>query len=223
MSISLGKKQGSQRGETNVDPETQARMKQMWDAAQAAGKAGPSPLVTGASDYNSGLMRGGNLGLGALMGDKGSVSTLMDPYQQQVIDANNAQWGRVNQQTQNQVNDRATAAGAFGGTRQAVATGTALSANNVAQGAQTAGLLSSGYSDAMQRAQALASGGFAGAGANANLGMGGVGNPQQWLLQMMKMGYLGPQGSSFTGHDTGVSSGAQFDPLKYFAAAGGGG
>lgn len=198
-------KTDSSRGEQNMDPTTQAYIKQIMDAATKAGAAGPSPLVGGATDYNTGLMKAGNLGMGALSGDPNATQTLMNPFQQQVIDANNANWKRTNLQTQNQVGSNATQAGAFGGTRQAVATGAALSGNNIAQGQQTAGLLQGGFSDAMNRAAQLAQGGFAGAGANANLGMGGVGNPYQWLMNMLNQGYKGPMGSSYTGHDTGVN------------------
>lgn len=204
MSVSKGGQRQSSNSTTNVDTETQARMKQMWDAAMGAGSAGPSPLVTGATDFNGGMMKAGNLGLGAMSGDPSAVSTLMNPYTPNVIDANNAQWQRTNQQTQNQVNDRATQAGAFGGDRRGVATGAALSANNVAQGAQTAGLLSNGYSDAMARAGQMAGMGAAGAGANANLGMGGVGNAQQWLMNMLKQGYMGPMGQTSSGASAGT-------------------
>lgn len=210
MSKSAGVKTDSTRGEQNIDPQTAAWIKQIMDAAQKAGAAGPSPLVGGATDYNSGLMKAGNLGLGAMSGDPNAVATLMNPYQQQVIDANNKQWGQTNQATQNQVNARATAAGAFGGSRQGVATGSALAQNNMAQQGQTAGLLQGGFTDAMNRAGQLAQGGFYGAGANANLGMGGVGNPSQWLMMMLNQGYKGPMGQSYTGHDTGFNTQASF-------------
>jgi hypothetical protein len=220
MSISKGGQRQSQNSTTNVDPVTQAYMKQVMDAARGAGSAGPSPLVTGAGDYNTGLMKAGNLGMGALSGDPSAVASLMNPYQSQVIDANNAMWQRMNSQALNQVDDRATQAGAFGGSRNAVASGTALSNNNIAQGAQTAGLLNSGFSDMMQRAAGMAGMGFQGAGANANLGMGGVGNPQQWLMQMLKQGYMGPMGQSSSGTSAGTSGSVGFNPLQFFAMAG---
>ncbi len=183
----------------NVDTQTRDYLSEIQNASRNAGLSGPSPLVTGAAGYNTGLQNAGNLGVSALSGDQAATQQLMNPYQQQVIDANNAQWQHVNQQTQNQVNDRAMKAGAFGGSRQGVATGTALAANNLAQQGQTAGLLNSGYTDTMNRAQALASGGYAGAQANANLGLGGVGNAQQWLANMLNQGYRGPTGSTSGG------------------------
>lgn len=183
----------------SVDTQTRDYMSEIQNAARNAGLAGPSPLVTGAADYNTGLQKAGGLGLDALSGNTAATQQLMNPYQQQVIDANNAQWQHVNQQTQNQINDRATRAGAFGGSRQGVATGTALAANNQSQQGQTAGLLQGGFSDAMNRASQLASGGYAGAQSNANLGLGGVGNAQQWLLQMLNQGYRGPTGGTSGG------------------------
>lgn len=193
----------------------------MWAAAQQAGAAGPSPLVGGATDYNTGLMKAGNLGMGALSGSPDAVKALMDPYQQQVIDANNAGWQRTNANTMNQVNDAATRAGAFGGSRAAVATGSALSQNNQAQQGQTAGLLSSGYNDAMTRAGQMASGGFAGSQANANLGMNGVGNPQQWLMMMLNQAFKGPMGSTSSGTQTGTSGSGAFDLGSLMSGLGG--
>lgn len=194
-------------GSQYIDPITQGRMGEMWAAAQGAGMSGPSPLVTGATGYNTGLMTAGNTGLNALAGNADSTKALMDPYQQQVINANNAQWQQTNANTMKQVNDAATSAGAFGGSRASVARGAALSGNNVAQQQQTAGLLSSGYQGAMDRASQLAQMGYAGAGANANLGMGGVGNPQQWLMMMLNQAYKGPMGQNTSQHTSGATAG----------------
>jgi len=204
---------------TNIDTQTQAYQQAIRNAAEQAGNAGPSPLVTGAAGYNTGLQTAGNVGLGALSGDPRMASQLMNPYQQQVIDANNAQWGHVNQQTQNQINDRATRAGAFGGSRQGVATGTALAQNNQEQMGQTAGLLQGGYSDAMNRANQLATLGYAGAGQNANLGLGGVGNAQQWLMNMLNQGYKGPMGQTTYGKSQGDTSGHGVDLAQAAMAA----
>lgn len=181
-------------GSNFVDQGTQDYLNKIRGAGQAAGAAGPSPLLGGASDYYSGLMKGGNLGFGALSGDAASAQQLMNPYQNQVIDQNNAQWQKINAQTANQVDDAATRAGAFGGSRHGVAAGVALANNNQAQAGQTAGLLNQGYSDMQQRAASLAGLGFAGAGQNANLGFGGVGSPDAWMLNMLKQGYMGPLG-----------------------------
>jgi hypothetical protein len=208
--MSFGKSAGGQRetqnSQTSVDPATAQRIQQMWEAAQAAGQAGPSPLATGAAGYNTGAMNAGNLGMGALSGDPNAVSTLMNPYQQQVIGAANNQWDQTDQHTMNAVNDRATQAGAFGGSRQGVATGVALGQNNLNRNSQISGLLSSGFDNTMNRAGNLAGMGFAGAQSNANLGMGGVGSPQQWLMQMLSQGFH-PTGQTSSGSSSGTQYG----------------
>jgi hypothetical protein len=192
----------TENSQTGVDPTTMAWMKQMWDAAQGAGAAGPSSLTTDAAGYNSGLMGAGQKGLAALSGDAGAAAGLMNPYQSQVVDAANQQWDRTNQQTTLNANDAATRAGAFGGARHGIMEGTAIGQNNMNRNSQIGGLLSSGYDQTMNRAGTLAGMGFAGAGANANLGMGGVGSPQQWLLQMLKQGFAGPTGTTSSGAKT---------------------
>lgn len=211
MSFGAGKNKKketqSYNNTTAVDATTQAYQQQIRNAAEQAGNAGPSPLIGGATSYNTGLQNYGDIGARALSGDQQAASQLMNPYQQQVIDANNAQWQHTNAQTMNQVNDAATRAGAFGGSRHGVAEGVALANNNRAQMGQTAGLLSSGYNNAMGQAGQLAGMGFAGAQQNANLGLGGVGNAQQWLMNMLNQGYKGPMGQTSSGASQGNQSG----------------
>lgn len=221
MSIGKGGQRNTQKSQSGVDAPTSDYLQQMWQSAQGAGAAGPSSLVTDASGYYGGAMKAGNLGMGALSGDPSAVKSLMDPYQQQVIGAMRDEAGVTDQRTMNAVNDRATAAGAFGGTRHGVATGTALAANNRALNTQIGGLLSSGYGDAMNRAGQLAGMGYNAAGANANLGMGGVGNPDQWRMEMMRRGFIMPTGQQSSGSSAGVYANASFDPLKMFQTGGG--
>lgn len=199
MSVSIGGGKGKNKGTSAIDNSSQDYMKRVRAAAEAAGKAGPSPLVGGATDYYKQMMGGGNLGLGALSGNAGDVSQLMNPYQQQVVNSMNANWDQADQRTMNEVNDRATQAGAFGGSRNGVATGTALAQNSMNRNSQIGGLLYGGFNDAMGRAQTLAGMGAYGAGQNANLGLGGVGSPQQWLYQQMLAGYGGPLGGQQNG------------------------
>lgn len=223
MSKSAGGQRQSQNQTTNIDPQSQDWLKQIMNAAANAGSQGPSPLVGGATDYNSAAMKAGNLGMGALSGDPNAVASMMNPYQKQVIDAMRAQSGVSDQQGMNTINEAATKAGAFGGSRQGVATGTMLAANARNLNSNIGGLLSSGYDNAMNRAGTMAGMGFAGAGANANLGMGGVGNPNQWLMNMLNQGYHGPMGQSGSGTTTGTNTKVEFDPLKMFASMFGGG
>lgn len=216
MSIGKGGQKQWSNDKTQIDDVTQQRMEEMWRAAQGAGNAGPSPLVTGATDYNSGAMKAGNLGMGALTGDPNAVAAFMNPYQKNVIDEVQKNFGLLNDRTMMGVNDAATRAGAFGGSRHGVATGTALAENARTASGQVAGLLNSGFDDAMQRAAMAAGMGFQGAGANANLGMGGVGNPEQWKLMMQKLGFMGPMGQTSGGTRTGITGDVKFEPLKYF-------
>lgn len=223
MSLSFGGQRQTQSQNTSLDGTTQAYLKQIMDAARGAGAAGPSPLVGGATDYYNTAMTGGNLGMGALSGDPRAAQQLMNPYQSQVIDANNAQWAKTNAATSAQVDDEATRAGAFGGSRHGVAEGIALGNNNQAQQQQTAGLLSTGYGDAMNRASQLAQMGYGAAGQNANLGLGGVGSPQQWLMQQLRAGFVMPTGqqsngsSSMVGAQGGFNAGdAAKGAMKFF-------
>jgi hypothetical protein len=207
VSFSFGGQRQTQSQQSGVDATTKSYLQQIMDAAKASGQAGPSPLLTGASGYNTGAMNAGNLGMGFLTGDPRSQQAFMNPYQQQVIDANNAQWANTNAATSNQINDEATKAGAFGGSRHGVAEGVALANNNQAQQQQTAGLLSNGFTNAQNTAQNVAQMGFNAAGANANLGFGGVGSPSQWMLQQLRSGFVMPTGQQSSG--SGNSFGGQ--------------
>jgi hypothetical protein len=132
----------------------------------------------------------------------------MNPYQQQVLDANNAAWQKVNTQGANSLNAAATQANAFGGSRHGVAQGVMQSNNNMAQMQQTAGLLSQGFEGAMGRAGQLAGLGMGAAGAGAQLGMTERDiqmqtRPDLWRLAMLQQGMNGlpftsgqPQGQS---------------------------
>lgn len=208
--MSKGGQHQNTHGTSGVDQTTQNYLQQIMQAAQGAGAAGPSPLIGGATGYNSGLMGAGATGAAALGGDPNAIAHLMNPYNQQVIDAMRAQAGVTNQQGMNAVNDAATRAGAFGGSRQGVATGTMLAQNARDLNSNISGLLSSGYNNAMNQASTAANLGFAGAGANANLGMGGVGNPQQWMLNMLHQGFIMPTGTNYSGSGTNVGAQAGF-------------
>lgn len=210
MSKSAGGQRQTQSSQSGVDPTTMEWMRQIMGAAGGAGAAGPSPLVTGATGYNTNAMNAGNLGMGAMSGDADAASKLMNPYQSQVVDATNKQWDQTDQHTMNAVNDRATQAGAFGGSRAAVATGTALAQNNLNRNAQVSGLLNTGFDNTMNRAGTMAGMGFAGSQSNANLGMGGVGSPQQWLMNMLNQGWHGPTGTTSSGASAGTETKAGF-------------
>lgn len=225
--MSVGKSVGQSRTTGNqqqqIDPVTQQYMTEIMDVARRAGQAGPSPLLTGASDWYTNAMKTGRGGLDALSGNPDAIAALMNPYQKNVIDAANAQFDYGDARAMKTVNDAATKAGAFGGSRHGVASGVALGETGRARGNTISGLLYGGYNDAMGRAGEMARMGFGAAGANANLGFGGVGSPNQWLLQMLNQGFKGPMGSSgtYANRTRGSNMNAQFEPLKMFDPMGG--
>lgn len=197
----------------SLDPNTTHWTQEAMDAARAAGNAGPSPLVTGASNYGTAMQNTGNLGMGALSGDPNAVQTLMNPYQRQVMDAMNAQFDRSGLLAVRGANQNATASGAYGGSRSGVQAGTAQAANELNRNSQVGGLLYGGYGDAMSRAQAMAGMGAQGAAMNANLGMGGVGSPDQWMSEMLtRYGRGNPYGTSqgTTGNTWNVNTHASY-------------
>src|SRR3990167_5704547 len=162
----------TQSGEQGLDPQTQAWIKSVYDAAQRAGGAPPPSGVTDASGYYGGATAAGREGIAALGGDAAAAQRV------------------TNAQTQNQINDAATRAGAFGGGRHGVATGVALGEAARNQNAQVAGLLSSGFEGAMGRAGSLAGLGYGAAGAGANLGMT-AGNPDLWRMEIIRRAFQG--------------------------------
>lgn len=203
----MPKSAGSTTQTTMPDAATAARGRDVWNAAQNAaenGMVGASPYTTAAARGYADMASQGNLGFGALGGDPTAVARLMSPFQQNVIDKMNAQYGRDRTATINSVNDEATAANAFGGSRHGVAEGVALGQLGQGHEGQMANLLNQGYSDAMGRAGTLANLGFGAQGALANIGqyLRGVdleNNPamRKFLFEQQAMQSM-PQGSTST-------------------------
>jgi hypothetical protein len=131
---------------------------------------GMDPASLEAMRNYQGMASAGNLGLGALSGDPNSVSQMMNPYQSNVLDMVSGRYGDLANMTRMNVNDAATRAGAFGGSRHGVAEGVALGELSKGMGQQMAGLQYQGFNDAMGRAQGLAN---LGLGANGQLGQMG--------------------------------------------------
>ncbi len=194
----------TQNQASSWDPTSQARAAGIWDKGTAAADAGYGAQAKEAQGTFSGFQQGGNLGFKALTGDQDAAKQFMNPYQQQVIDANNDQWKKTNAQTVNQENDLANKSGAFGGSRHGVAEGVALSNNNAAQAQQTAGLLQGGYNQATANATTAANLGFAGATQNQ-----GVLSPEAYALQQQKNAFLGPQGQTESGAQTTFGASAK--------------
>ena len=205
------KSMGSQSQSMNLDPATQARIAQAWAATQAESKnavPGASPFSQQAAHGYQGYGQAGNLGLGALSGNQQDVQQLMNPYQQQVLDAMQKQFGFQNQGVLNAAADQAQGQNAFGGSRSAIMAGNALSQNMMGQNQQYAGLLSQGYLDAMNQAQNLAQAGLAG-----NQGMATMGDylrsiqmsqdPTQHAYDILNQGIRGlPYGQTTTATTT---------------------
>lgn len=187
----------TQNQSSSWDPTSQARAGTIWDQGTAAAGAGYSAQAKQSQNTFSGYQQGGNLGFAAMTGDPTAEAQFQNPYNQQVIDANAANWKKTNAQTVNQINDQANGAGAFGGSRQGVAEGVALANNNLAEQTQDANLLSQGYTQAENQANQAANLGFAGATQNA-----GVLSPEAYALQQQKAAFLGPQGQTESGAQT---------------------
>lgn len=181
MSISGGKNKSGPTKATN------RRANEVYDAAKAAGSTVPAPVLQ-SQGYFGGTQTAGQAGLDALSGNATAAQQFMNPYQQQVIDQLNQQFAYQNQMTTQGVNDQATRAGAFGGSRQGVALGVALGENARNQGLLTANVLNQGFENSMGRAAQVANLGFGGAQAGANLGME-AGNPAVWRANQLRRGF----------------------------------
>lgn len=190
-----GAKHANTNTQSGVDAHTAAQLGDIQNAFGQAGQAGPGPLLNGAAAYGTGAQQAGNLGFGALSGNPNAVAQMMSPYTQNVIDANNANALKAQQQGTNMLNGQATQANAFGGSRQGVAQGVMMANNQQNLNTLNANALNAGYQGAMQNANALAGYGMQGAQMNSNLGFGGVGNPALWNANMLKQGYMGPTGT----------------------------
>lgn len=168
-------------GVAPVNPYTLAQM----------GMLGPNGALGSAYGQASAGLGQGMEALQRGMGmDFGSadLTPYMNPYQQQVMQQMNQQFGDLRQQTMNDLNQQATSAGAFGGSRHGVATGQALADLGKTQAQQQAALLQSGYSDAANRWAADRANLMAGGDTLANLGFAGLQGQQGLLDARLRMG-----------------------------------
>jgi hypothetical protein len=126
------------------------------------------------TNQNLGFGQLGANGMAALGGDQGQINKMMNPYLSGVINQVKGQYGDLNAAAQTGIQDQATKAGAFGGSRHGVASGVASGEIAKGLGQQIAGLSHQGYNDAMGRAGQLANLGLGGLGqATGSLGMQG--------------------------------------------------
>lgn len=152
-----------------ADAGTTAMQGQVYGAAQDAAKnyqtVGPNAGQTAAMNQFGATANLGMGGANALAGDPAAIQKLMNPYMNNVMDANQQQYQRNASMLGNTMNSDATTAGAFGGDRSAIASGAAQGNLGAAHMSDVAGLLRGGYQDAMGQASTL-----------ANLGMNATGN-----------------------------------------------
>lgn len=169
----MAKGKGGGNPTTQADKDTMQLQREMYGAARNAARqpmAGLSQGTTQAQQAMRGFSSAGNLGLAGMSGDPAAMQQLMNPYEQQVIGGMHDAYGRIRANTLNSVDDAATGAGAFGGSRHGIASGVALG-NIAQQEAQQIGqLMHAGYGNAQNQAMQLANLGFGGTQAMHQLG-----------------------------------------------------
>lgn len=199
MSLSFGSHSNSSMSSTQTGPDQQTEKQlglQLGDADQAAAQ-GAGPLLTSAAQANTSQQQAGLLGTQALSGNGTAINTLMNPYINNVVNATNAQYDKTGAQAAAGVDSNATSMGAFGGSRNAVATGVAQANNNLNRNTAISGLLSSGYTQAINQASTLVGQGQNATASNIGLGNEGVGQTSLWGANVLKGALQGmPYGTS---------------------------
>ena len=101
------------------------------------------------------------------------IERYWNPYQQQVVDATQAQFDRSNQQAQERLQGQAIAQGALGGSRAKIAAGDLAYQQQLGQAPTIAGLFQSGFDRSLGAAQQQQQAAFQGAGTLAGVGAAG--------------------------------------------------
>jgi hypothetical protein len=229
----MGKGAGKPQVTTQaVDPATAAYAKQIHDAAGAAAgnysTVGPNAATTDALGNYSQYASAGLNGLAALGGDPSAMARFQNPYQQQVVDASNANFEKTNAMVGNAADSAATAAGAFGGSRAAVQKGAAQGEAQGAHDQQIAGLLDQGYNNAQTQAGNVANLGMGATGQIANIGdylrqiQQQQANPDAARLQLLQQGVTAPTSQTTTtpGQKRNGIAGALGGAISGFATTG---
>lgn len=191
----LGRNNKPATSTQTADPRMWDYFQKLWGQAGEAGAAPPNAGITGAQDFYSQMQNFGMNGMRALGGDAGAVGQLMNPFEQQVMDAAEPYWAKARAGAMNSVNDRFTRARAFGGSRQAVAQGEALAGVANAQANSMTNLRYQGFNDAMGRAQQMAN--FGMGGAAGGLGVGQYLQDRPFNMMRDAMGAI-PGGNTVT-------------------------
>jgi hypothetical protein len=201
--LSLGKSLLKPKTNTTTygpDPATAAYLQ----AQRAQGQAGANTALNQAGSFFTGPET-------MSVGDQ--AAQFMNPYQSQVIDANNAQFDQLRGQASMGANQEAMQAGAFGGSRHGVMAGTRLAQLDQTQMQQNANLLNSGYQNAMQQGVAYQQ-------QQAAARQQQLQEPlwrQQQAMQMMNLG-MGPTGQQVTSPGGSALGGAAGGALAGWGA-----
>ena len=116
-----------------------------------AGGANPNMVQTAANPYSQ-AASAQQQALSTYSNPAAAASNMMNPYQQQVVDATIRDVGNAAQMGLNQIGSQAQGAGAFGGSRQAIAEAEALKGFNQQALDQVSRLNQQGYNQAMNNA-----------------------------------------------------------------------
>lgn len=164
---------------SSLDPTTEAAVKQKLAAATAYGNAapiGPDQATLDALGNDKQYAAYGNLGLMALNGDPTAMAKFTTPGGQDILNQIDTNTAAASRGATNATNQSATRAGAFGGSRAAVAQGTAQAGVQAAGAAQKNQFDYQQNQDAFNRAT-----GAMGIGMNANQAQTQMG---QYLQQL---------------------------------------
>jgi hypothetical protein len=202
----MAKKSGTHTTTTQNphDPQTQEWIKKIYEASQGAGRE-INPGVNPARNFYNSQLRGANLGFGALTGDKDAMKSMMNPFNEQVINRVEGDQSRLTDIALNAADSRATRAGVFGGDRSKIALGTAAADVARTGGDRMAALRAAGYDEGMARAAGLAGGGAGAAGGLLQLGE--MSNPQMRMMRALREGYSGLNHGSSTTSSTPMQRG----------------
>lgn len=191
------------------DPMLDKLMSQLGPSIQAIGPQaqpvpGVDPLTAQAGGMFSQGTQLGNLGLGALSGDRHAFEQFNNPYQRQVLDAVGSQFDEMRAKALGGADDLATRSGAFGGSRHGIASGVAAGQLGQEELRTRAALTAGGFDSAMQRAMAAANFGMGSAQQGAQMGeynrqVAMAQDPAMRRLEILKSAMGGmPSGSSVT-------------------------
>ena len=116
-----------------------------------AGGANPNMVQTAANPYSQ-AASAQQQALSTYSNPAAAASNMMNPYQQQVVDATIRDVGNAAQMGLNQIGSQAQGAGAFGGSRQAIAEAEALKGFNQQALDQVSRLNQQGYQQSINNA-----------------------------------------------------------------------